>query len=89
MSGPAAAVEDHRAAEGDVVGEGGWSVVRTLRVPGGEIRIVAVEEGYGWKATIDAPSYLSRLEFHGLFPKLALEKAEEFVRRRIANEGTR
>ncbi len=87
MSGTAT-VEDHCFAQGDVMGEGGWSVVRTLRVPTGEIRIVAVQEGYGWKATVDAPSDLCRLEFHGLFPKLALDQAEEFVRRRIANQGS-
>ncbi len=82
-----AALEDHCFAQDDFVGEGGWSVVRTLRVPGGEIRIVAVQEGYGWKATVDAPPDLRQLEFHGLFPKLALDQAEKFVRRRIAGQG--
>jgi hypothetical protein len=87
MSGTAM-VEDHCFAQGDVVLDGGWSVVRTIRIPGGEIRIVAVEEGYGWKATVDAPSDLSRLEFHGLFPKLALDQAEGFIRKRIASQGS-
>jgi len=71
----------------DVLLADGCSVRRTLVVPDGEVRLVAAHDGYGWKATIDVPSVVGQLEFHGLFPKSALDGAEEFVRNRVAAEG--
>lgn len=68
----------------DVVVEEGWSVLRTLNLHEGEITLVAVKEGSGWKATVEGSPSFQGLEFHGRMPKVALDQAESFVRRLLA-----
>ncbi len=63
--------------------EDGLSVLRTLRVPNGEIALVAVNQGADWTVTVEGPGPFLGLEFHGPVPKEALDQAESFVRRLI------
>jgi hypothetical protein len=67
----------------ETVLEDGLSVLRTLRVPEGEIALVAVNQGVDWKVTVEGPAPFLGLEFHGPLPKEALDNAESFVRRLI------
>lgn len=71
----------------DVLLEEAWSVQRTVKLSGGDVTLVAIQEGYGWKASIVSPALFDRLEFHALFPKGALDTAEAFVRRRFAEDA--
>ena len=77
----AAAIDEPEVQE--TVLEEGWSVLRKLRLARGEIALVAVNDGFDWKATVEGPPMFSGLEFHGALPKLALDHAEAFVRRMI------
>lgn len=76
--------ENPQASVVDTVAEEGWGVLRTVRLPEGEITLVAVDAGYGWKATVEALPSFAGLEFYALFPNDALDQAEAFVRRLIA-----
>jgi hypothetical protein len=67
----------------ETVLEDGLSVLRTLRVPDGEIALVAVHHGAHWTVTVEGPGPFLGLEFHAPLPKEALDNAESFVRRLI------
>ena len=67
--------------------EDGFSVLRMLHLPGGEIALVAVHQGADWKVTVEGEGPFQGLEFHGPLPKRALDNAESFVRRLIGPAG--
>ncbi len=68
--------------------EDGLSVLRTLRVPDGEIALVAVSHGGDWTVTVEGAGPFLGLEFHGPVSKEALDRAESFVRRLIGPPAT-
>ena len=68
--------------------EDGLSVLRTLRVPDGEIALIAVNQGGDWTVTVEGAGPFLGLEFHGPVPKETLDRAESFVRRVIGPPGS-
>jgi uncharacterized protein YpbB len=58
-----------------------WTVLRKLELPEGSVSLVAVSDGNSWKVTAEGSDLFQGLEFFGPLPKLALDHAENFVRR--------
>jgi len=61
--------------------QGDWTVLRKLETHCGTITMIAVSDGKGWKATAEGSMLFRGLEFFGPIPKMALDQAENFVRR--------
>ena len=62
-------------------GQEEWAVLRKLETQGGTITLTAVSDGNGWKAIAEGSMLFRGLEFSGPLPKMALDQAENFVRR--------
>ena len=62
-------------------GQGDWTVLRKLETHHGIISLIAVSDGNAWKVTAEGSMLFRGLEFFGPLPKMALDQAENFVRR--------
>ena len=78
-----------KESRSDILGDDRTTVKRIVEIGGGSVVLVAVQAGYGWTATVVSHAHLGRLEFQALFPKGALDAAEEFARKRLAENGAR